>query len=161
MAQVASSVIVGKSVTFSGQREFRYVRDWDVEVAQSSRMPDPKVVILRHGYHVDARVLVAVDGALRAVALRTRVARLDRVDTVDALLSRVSRAGGVADKSGSTSPAIVLPQDVVNVESPVLRHHSLSAVMRLDAKGSAVLRRAAPRLLGKGRDLVVLIQVKN
>lgn len=161
LAQVSSQAIVGKSVAFSGRTEMRFVRDHDIEVAQSARIPDPKVDILRHGYHVDARVLEAPDGSVGAVALRSSVSRLVRIDTVNALISRVSRAGGVADKKGSISPSIVLPKDVVGIESPVLKRHSLSTIARLDAKGSAVLRRAAPRLLGKGRDLVVVIQVKK
>lgn len=161
IARVSGHVIVGKSVAFSGRTEMRYLHDWDVEVAQSSRIPDPIVHILRHGYHVDARVIADNRGRLEAVALDAGVVRLQRIDLKRTTLSQAVRAGGVPDERGSISPSIVLPKDVVGIESPVLQRHSVSTVLRLDDRGVATMRRAAPRLLGKGRDLVVIVRVKR
>ncbi|MHC4899692.1 MAG: hypothetical protein ACYTGW_21580 [Planctomycetota bacterium] len=161
LARIMSPVILGRSVAFSGRTEMRYLHDWDAEVAQSSRIPDPKVRVLRHGYHVDARVIADGSGRLDAVALDASVVRLARIDLRRATLSRQIRAGGVPDKSGTISPSIVLPKDVAGIESPVLHRHSVSTMLQLDEKGTAVMRRAAPRLLGKGRDLVVIVRVKK
>jgi len=161
IARIASHAIVGKSVAFSGRTEMRYLHDWDVEVAQSSRIPDPKVHIFRHGYHLDARVIADFRGRLEAVALDASVVRLARIDVKRTTLAQAIRAGGVPDQSGSISPAIVLPKEVVGIESPVLQRHSVSTILRLDEKGTATMRRAAPRLLGKGRDLVVIVRVKK
>jgi hypothetical protein len=161
IAHIRTNAIVGKSVAFSGRTEMRYIEDWDVEVAQSSRIPDPKVNILRHGYHVDARVLADFSGRLEAVALDASVARLARIDVKEATLSREMQAGGSIDKSGSMTPSIILPKEVVAIESPALQDHSVSTVLRLNENGSAMLRRAAPRLLGEGRELLVIVSVKK
>ncbi len=159
VARIKGPVIVGKSVAFSGRTEMRYLHDWDIEVAQSSRIPDPIVRVLRHGYHVDARVIADFRGRLEAVALDANVSRLARIDVKQTTLSQEMRAGGIPDQTGSISPSIVLPKDVVAIESPVLQGHSLSTVLQLDENGTAMVRHAAPRLLGRGRDLVVIVRV--
>lgn len=161
IAHIQGHAIVGKAIAFSGRTEMRYIDDWDVEVAQSSRIPDPKVYVLRHGYHVDARVLADSQGGLEAVALDASVTRLARIDVKEATISREMKAGGTADTTGTITPAIVLPKDLVAIESPVLQTHAVSTVLQLDNEGAAILRRAAPRLLGKGRDLLVIVRVKR
>jgi hypothetical protein len=161
LATIATHAVVGKSVALSGRTEARYVHDWDVEVAQSARIPDPKVRLLRHGYHLDARVTGNPDGGFAQVALDARFSRLDRIDVRKAVLCEATRAGGTANESGATTPAIVLPRQEVHIESPVLRTHSVSAILRLDGAGRGTLRRAAPQLLGDGRDLVLTVHVKR
>jgi hypothetical protein len=43
----------------------------------------------------------------------------------------------------------------------VLKRHSVETLMQLDGEGAAVLRRAAPGLLGEDRELVVIVRVKQ
>ena len=160
LARVASPVVMNKLVAFSGRTEIRYVHDWDVEVAQSSRIPDPKIMTMRHGYHVDARVVAGPEGRASHVAIDASIVRLLRIAAKKVRIAKKEDFPAV-DSASLTNPSAAprsLPEIAVWIESPELQRHRVSALLDLDEKGSATLRRAAPRLLGKGRDLVVVVK---
>ena len=54
----------------------------------------------------------------------------------------------------------VLPREELSIEKPVTRAVEFASTVSLDQQGSAVVRRAAARTLGEGRELVIRIIVE-
>ena len=161
VVRIRAFPLEGLPSVFAGQREMYTLRDWDVEVAQSARIPDPKVGVIRDGYVLNLRALSNGTGRITGVAVDGKVSRLGQIEIARVPLNLELRAGGgTAQGGGAVTPAVVLPQDVVAIEKPELREIDLATVFEVDENGRAVLRRAATRLFGEGRDLAIVVQIK-
>lgn len=151
--QFAGPVLGGLPSCFSTGREQTYMRDWDVEVAQSARMPDPKVSLVEEGWFATAKVQPPDARGQRTVDLTLEAVRLLEVRQRSIMLS--------PQLVGSTADAKVeLPQELVTVEQPVTRAFAIATALELDAQGTAEQRRVAPGLLGDGRELLVRVRVE-
>ncbi|MBM4060956.1 MAG: hypothetical protein FJ265_07650 [Planctomycetes bacterium] len=151
--QFAGPVLVGLPSCFSTGREQTYLRDWDVEVAQSARMPDPKVSLVEEGWFATAKVQPPDARGRRGVDLTLETVRLLELRQRSIMLS--------PQLVGSTADAKVeLPQELVTVEQPVTRTFGFATVLELDGRGVAEQRRVAPGLLVDGRELLVRVRVE-
>lgn len=149
----AGPAVVGLPSCFTTGREFSYVRDWDVEVAQSARIADPKVDVCEHGWFATVKTLPASAGVPRRVELA-----LDRTDFVSMRQLDLAIAGEMVGSSDSVR--VVLQRQLVSVEQAVTRSVGIGGAFALDEAGVAVVRRAAAQLLGPGRELVVRLHVR-
>jgi hypothetical protein len=149
----AGPAVVGLPNCFTSGREFTYVRDWDVEVAQIARIADPKVEVCEHGWFATVKVLPASTGSPRRIELA-----LDRTDFVKMSQNELRIADGTVGVADSAR--VVLPRQVVQVEQPVTRSVGLAGAFELDDAGVVVVRRAAAQLLGPGRELLVRLRVR-
>ncbi|MCR9243530.1 MAG: hypothetical protein NXI31_00755 [bacterium] len=146
-------VLVGLPSCFSSGREQSFVRDWDVEVAQSARIPDPKVSLVEDGWFATAKVMPADVHGVRRVELD-----LDAI-----VLAELRRRSLVLSPElvGSTRDAKVeLPKEEVTLEQPVTRVFSFDTALALDDNGGAELQRVATGFLGAGRALLVRVRVE-
>jgi hypothetical protein len=149
----AGPAVVGLPSCFASGREFTYVRDWDVEVAQGARIADPKVDVCEHGWFATVKVLPAAAGGPRRIELV-----LDRTDFVTMAQLEVPLAANMVGLIDSGH--IVLPPQIVKTEQAVTRSITVGGAVELDAAGVAVVRRAAAQLLGPGRELLVRLRVR-
>ncbi len=159
IARATGPTLLEHAICFAGARETSYVRDWDCEVAQAARIADPVVDLAEDGQFLTIRPTTGPDGKAGAVELRVDVERMTSLAKRGLKLDAAMQAlAPVTDDHGS--PSMWLPQDVVQVEEPVEHRALVHATLTLDADGHAMLRRSAARLLGEGRDLVVLVRVQ-
>ncbi|MBL8725592.1 MAG: hypothetical protein JNK49_16240 [Planctomycetes bacterium] len=149
----AGPAVVGLPSCFTTGRDLTYMRDWDVEVAQSARIADPKVDVCEHGWFATVKALPAQASAPRRVEFA-----LDRTDFVTMRQLDLPISGEMVGASDTVR--IVLPRQVVTVEQAVTRSIALGGAVELDKTGVAVARRAAAQLLGPGRELVVRLRVQ-
>ena len=145
--------VVGLPSCFSSGRQRSYVRDWDVEVAQAARIADPKVSMFEDGWFATVKALPSVPGGGRRVELS-----LQHVDFIE--LDRVALVVGEEVNASTDSQKVVLPREELSIEKPVTRAVEFASTVSLDQQGSAVVRRAAARTLGEGRELVIRIIVE-
>lgn len=151
--QFSGPVLVGLPSCFSSGREQTYMHDWDVEVAQSARMPDPRVSLVEDGWFATAKVQPPNARGQRRVELTLDAIRLLEMRRRDIVLS--------PQLVGSTADAKVeLPQEQVTIEQPVTRVFAFDTGLELDAQGVAEQRRVAPGLLAEGRELLVRVRVE-
>lgn len=155
LARVSGAVLTDHWSSFAGRREQAYIEDWDVEVAQNSRVPDPKVHYVTDGYTIDVRPERGGDGRVARLVLSGEFARVDRIEARETQLGAAWVAAGSSSQSSATQ-SMMLPALKVPVEAPIRRRQPLTMRLGLDKDGAAVWRRSAPRLLGKGRELVVI-----
>jgi hypothetical protein len=170
LARAAGPMILGLSGVFNDAVEQGYLHDWDVEVAQSARIPDPIVWRVGDGHTMELRLLGGPGSRPAEARVRLELTRLEGIDRVEFPLGqdlpgRV-RSGGSGDAKGGSasetrltlSPA--LPAESVALERPTLRRLALDVAVPLGADGTAVLRRAAPGLAGPGREVVVILRAR-
>jgi len=149
-----------------------YLQDWDVEVAQSSAIPDPVVSVLFAGSFANVRVRRGPNGAPAFVDLDLVTSRLVGMETqtIPVLVPtpvpsgpdvQVHLAGG---KSGTATPPSSATatwfRASYSVEKPSMRESRIAVTLPLDADGRATMRRTLPGFLGAGREIVVVVRVK-
>jgi hypothetical protein len=132
------------------------LHDWDVEVAQASRIPDPKLVRVQHGMFVNARVadgVLEVDGewSWRDADVVQDAALSAAVQTPELVNARRSGEHAVAEKV----PAVLLPPDRVRIEQPVRLRMPFAARLPLRQDAPVVARQAAAAF-GQGRELLLV-----
>src|SRR5690606_35078961 len=132
-------------------REQSYVRRHEFEVAQSSRIPDPKIDVVEDGWFATLRIEADRSGHLRTAELDLSIEQLDE-------LRELSVAANQASIGDAPENPIRLPQDVVRIELPIERRLPWKVAVRLDDEGRAVIRRSASTLFGAGRELVVRLR---
>jgi hypothetical protein len=151
--QFSGPALVGLPSCFSSGREQTFMHDWDVEVAQSARMPDPKISLVEEGWFATAKVQPAGARGQCCLELTLDAIRLLEVRQRSIVLS--------PQLVGSTSDAKVeLPEEKVTIEQPVTRAFAFDTALVLDGQGAAEQRRVAPGLLGDGRELLVRVRVE-
>jgi hypothetical protein len=138
---------------FAASVERSYLRDWEVEVAQSARIPDPQIGIAEEGLFATFRAVAGPGGRARRVELCLEVERLRELRSLSTSISTKSIA--LTDASES----LVMPQEVLDLELPVVDEFDLAGPVELDEGGLGMLRRGAVQLLGPGRELLVRIRV--
>lgn len=151
--QFSGPVLVGLPSCYASSREQTFVRDWDVEVAQSARMPDPQVSLCEEGWFATAKLQPPDARGERRVELTLDVLALREVRQRTIVLSP-PLVGTTADAK------IELPQEQVTLEEPVTRVLAFDTALALDAQGTAEQRRVASGLLGDGRELLVRVRVE-
>jgi hypothetical protein len=141
--------------------EYLRVHDWDAEVAQASRIADPKCRRQDHGLWFNVRSLgdqIEVEGALS----RQLDVGLQQLALSQPLFApemhKAQTTGAGANKSAqlSSSPAVALPADAVTVEHPRIVTTSVQLRRTLTAGQTVVHRSSAHHLLGVGRELVLV-----
>jgi len=168
IARVSGSILLGVPACFNAGVERRYLKDWDVEVAQGSRIPDPIVSTVEEGQFLDLQVRADADGRPGLAELRLDLVRLEGIET-DTLILDVPLPTGVivaepakgsGSGAGETSVSPSLPQDSVAVERPTVRRLRIAGTVTLGPDGIAVFRRSSQGFLGDGREAVVILRVR-
>lgn len=132
--------------------------DWDVEVAQSARIPDPQPTRLSTGFCLNVRATgdrVELDGEISRVVDEGR-----HELTLSAPIFMPEQHNAWSSGSGvskSDSPALALLPDIVAVEHPVVAKASLRLARLVDVQHPAVHRQSATALLGDGHDVVLVV----
>lgn len=138
-----------------------YLRDWDVEVAQASRIPDPKVDRLGTGLFLDVRS----DGT--AATLVGEWTRLLDMSVEKVALSAAIGVPPAARGSGGNNnapvtvhefPALHLPPDEVAFERPVVQRLPLRASLRLEPGKTTCVRAAGDGAVAPGRELWLCVR---
>lgn len=150
------------SVALHDDRNF--LADWNCEVAQAARIPDPQIERLPTGVFVNLRVdseQITLDGVL----LRLKELQSTRVAIARPMLSgRGASSTAHANNNQSTGSAsvaseIVLPEESGSMEFATVAEFPLALSVRRDKSASSVVRLAAPFFLGTGREIVVIARV--
>lgn len=154
VASYEGPVVRGLAATSTGGTEMLYLADWDVEVAQSSRIPDPLVEPLATGHFLNFTLR---EGALD---LDLDLSRLESLERQEMRLAVGRRSLGVqGDKDNGTYADPMLPTETVAVEKPVVAGTRIVASIPIGADGTGSLRRGGGALVGRDRELVVLVSV--
>jgi hypothetical protein len=155
VASYEGPVLRGLPATATGGTDRRYLADWDVEVAQSARIPDPLLEPLGTGHLMNFTVHED------AFDLDLDLSRLDRVDRQEMRLAVGRAALGVqGDKGAAPNGDPGLPEETVAVEKPVVAGVRVVESIPLGPDGTGSLRRSGGALLGRGRELVVLVRAR-
>jgi hypothetical protein len=154
VATYSGPALRGLPACCTGGTERRYLSDWDVEVAQSARIPDPRFEQLATGHFLD------LDVGRDAVSVHLDLRRLERIDRREMALAVGRASQGVQAQSNEALLDPALPPERVAVEKPVVAQTSVAAIVPLGADGTGSLRRASPALFGVGRELVVAVRIR-
>lgn len=151
-------VVAGTDVNFVSGEARHYVKDWDVEVAQGSWIPDPVVDCLQTGDYLNLRVVAGEDGSPAAVDLDLQMALFKGFESQDLpILDAMDRSGGSPSGTAAGSPKWT----VHRVEKPAVREVRIAGRYPLGADGTVTLRRTAPGFLGQGGEIVLVVKVKK
>lgn len=156
IGSLAGPLLVGHPICFASAREQSYVRDWEVEVAQGARIPDPKISLVEDGWFGTVRVVPEPGGGIHTLEVDVQVRVLDELRALSTSLNWPMAAA----TDETRVPPMWMPQDVLTVELPDERELAIRAVLELGEDGTALLRRSATTLLGPGRALVVRARVE-
>ncbi|MCA8975277.1 MAG: hypothetical protein KDC98_11175, partial [Planctomycetes bacterium] len=145
------------------RREYSIIRDWDVEVAQSARIPDPRCSRVSSGLALNVRRIgddLEVDGELSRIIDRgSRRLTLSAPIFMPEIHNVGATGGGNTARAWQNdSPAMGLIADEVLVEHPTIVSIPLRFHCHLDGNAPAVFRTAATDLLGPGRELLVEVR---
>lgn len=150
LASFDGHVVNGLPVAFGSGVERSFVRDWQTEVAQASRIPRPAVGLMDEGAFVTAWVQ---PGSGSRVGLELDLDRLLELRKQPIGLGREMAV--ILD----TSNPLVLPAERVQAELPRTGSARVRTVVDLGEEGTAVLRRSARAVLGSDRELVVRVAI--
>jgi len=149
LASAEVATVLGSWTAATSYEEFSIVADWDVEVAQGSRIGDPKVRRRAVGAALNIRCSdagVEIEGEL---------------STRGPIESRQVRIGqgkyATPDAKSSASVTYVVPPEVVTIESVRRTRQPLQIRLPLRSEQPAVYR-ATTTFLPQGRQLVVTAQ---
>lgn len=146
LLRLESEVLLDQPLRFARGGLARALTDWDVEVAQNSRIADPRFRTFFDG--IQGELVPAGDGAVDLDLRLTRVAHGDPAFvTISRALPGFEGTGGA------------LPADLVAIERPEEAALAVTGSFRCDARGALRLERRALSYLGAGALLVVEIQV--
>ena len=150
LASFSGHVVTGLPIAFGSGAESSFVREWQTEVAQASRIPRPAVGVMDEGAFVTAWVQ---PGSARRVGLELDLDRLLELRKQQIGLGREMAV--ILD----TSNPLVLPAERVQAELPWTGSARVRTVVDLGDEGAAVLRRTARAVLGPDRELVVRVAI--
>lgn len=142
--------------------DYTVIRDWNAEVAQSSRIPDPRCERVSSGLWINVRRLgdrVEVDGEVTRI-LDSGIKKLTMSSPIFAPEVRnvqVTGEGRNARAWKQDSPAMALLSDEVIVEHPTIVAAPFRFTRVVAAEQPAVYRTSATELLGQGREVLVVI----
>ncbi|MGE3352870.1 MAG: hypothetical protein AB7O84_14120 [Planctomycetota bacterium] len=150
--------VLGSWACATVHEDLSVLRGWEVEVAQSARIPRPVCRRLPTGLFVNARCrgdAVELDCELSwRSAIRGREMALNVAVGLPAAV-RAQQSGNHVQTS--ETPAMVLPQDTVRIEQVDVHVIPARATLPLRAARAAVLRQAGMGL-GPDRELVVVVR---
>lgn len=137
----------------TAHEELTVVLDWDVEVAQSSRIADPKPSRLAAGLFLDLRcsddeIELAGESSTR-VSLAGRVARLS--------VPSITPPSTASGTSTTVEASVALPGETVRIDAPRVVRLPISAKLPL-RRGEPTVWRARSTAIGKGREFVLLVR---
>jgi hypothetical protein len=155
-------VVHGTWACATSYDESSIVRDWDVEVAEAARIPDPKVARSHHGFWLNLR---ASAGHLEIEGEYSRRSELRRD------LLTLSQAIGVPSDPGTertstrpnqtvkqpARPGLSLAADCVFVDRPIVQRAPFAARLALRG-GTGVARFDGGRTLGPDRELLLVVR---
>lgn len=154
VASFEGPAVLGLPLTSTGGTERRYVCDWDVEVAMSSRTPDPQFMPLSTGHFLT--LTPRKDSADVDIELR----RLDAMVRHTILLADGRRSMGVQGDKDNTATDPSHAEVHVAVEKPRVAGMHAVGTIPLGADGTGTMRQSAAALCGPGRELVVFVRVR-
>lgn len=167
VARFHTDVVANKPVAFGigGARE--YLTDWDVEVAQASRIPDPVLSFVDEGIRGDLRVLSNEAGEPWALALDLEFARIHGHETSRLELGPALHGGTMASTSNNSTTILEAPRmaapvvPIETVERSEQRVHGLFPLKRNGASWAIdPISRGARRMLGAGGELRIEARVQ-
>ncbi len=151
LGRASGPALADLPVCFASAREQSYVRDFDVEVAQAARIPDPKVDAVEDGWFATLTALRGTAGKVDAIECDLWIDELVELRKLEVTISpRV-----VAATDSTPTPSPYLEADVITIELPEEKQLRLDTEAALDADGRFVFTRQASALLGSQRRLVV------
>jgi hypothetical protein len=149
---VSLPFLLGEAVMIRDTLTQAYVADWDIEVAQQSRIPDPKIRRCTTGLQLTA----SVDAGGYEIGGSD-----DRLEAMESRVEKVSMAVAAGGMPGSDKmmglPPMLMPEDHVRIESPRVLNVPLLARGAFDNQGQAVWRQLGPQY-GADRDLVLTVR---
>ncbi len=159
VASATMSQVDGTWSTSAVRRDRTVLYDWDCEVANASRIPDPKCRRMDDGavfnvrrfgdrFEVEIDLSRELDAGLKELTLGAAVAAPPTVQ-VSAHNNSVQQ---------SSSPAVQLPADQVIVEQPLFAQLPVRFGRTVAAGQRATWRASANELLGDGRELLVVLE---
>ncbi len=149
--ELGGEVLGGHPVRFARGDLAKVLTDWDVEVAQSSRIADPQFDTLFDG--VSGSLLAGPDGA---VELAFKMSRVDHGQPITLTLSRTLPAGTHGGGTVNAQPA-----DVVAVERPEVARLGVEGRFLPDQDGRIRIERHASAFLGSNGVLRLEIQLRR
>ncbi len=159
LADVELQTVLGSWACVTAYEELGYVPDWDVEVAQAARIPDPKVERLAAGLFLNVRCgdnLVEIEGELSwRGAIEGRLVQLNQVLRSGSMVSATAASSNSA--VAHEQPSVQLPADIVRIESIPLSRLPVQGQLPLRRDHAATWRCTSP-LLAVGRELIVLVR---
>lgn len=178
LVHTAAPLRVGLNAVFVAGEARTYLQDYDVEVAQSSSIPDVLVGTLLTGSFTNVSVRNGPGGTPAFVDLDVVLARFVSMEnqSVPVLVPMPVTTGAGFDvkvpdgKGGSgtknvhvdplSSPTATAFRSSYRVEKPTVQETRIAVTLPLAADGRAMLRRTLPGYLGAGREVVVVVTVK-
>jgi hypothetical protein len=163
VGHAALDLVDGAWAATAIRTEHTVLVDWDVEVASASRIPDPRCRRVDQGLWCNVRAIgdqLELDSGLQTVLDpgRKQLRLSMPVLAHDTSVAVPPAGGSSAAPAATATPFVKLLPDVVAVEHPLLGTVPIQFLGTL-TKGAAIVRRAsAERLLGTGRDLVLVVK---
>lgn len=160
IGQLSGPVLVGLPSCVASAHEQSHVLDWEAEVAQAARIPDPKIRVVEDGWFATMELVADSGGRVTGLALDLEVDVLEELrELATSINAAMTALSAVTDDD--RPPTMWLPRDVLQIELPVERAIGIDATIALDAEGRGVMRRSASSLFGPGRELVVRCTVQT
>lgn len=174
----AAPLRVGLNGLFVAGECRTYIADWDVEVAQSSSIPDVIVGLLLTGSFANVTVRGGPGGTPAFVDLDVVLSKSVSMQrqSVPVLVPMPVATGAGFDvnvpdgKGGSgtknvhvdplASPTATALRSSYAVEKPVTQETRIAVTLPLSGDGRATLRRTLPGYLGPGREALVVVRVR-
>lgn len=152
------TLVDGSWSCFTAYDETAVLQDWDVEVAQSARIPDPRLHRVqgglfanlrwhRDGLEIEGELAMRQDDVVQEVPLDVAI------DAPEAVNVR----GGGGHVSGDRVPAVHLQKDVVRIEKPRVARVPFAARLPVRSDAPATARQGAA-VLGSGRELLLVVR---
>ncbi len=138
LLEIGGEVLQSSPVRFASGDLSMALTDWDVEVAQASRIADPTFETFFDG--ILGSVTTLPGGA---VDLDLELTKVQPGEPITLTLSRETSPGDHGDGMTSGKPA-----DVVAIERPEIARLGVDGRFQLDADGKLVIERMAPGFLG-------------
>ena len=181
VARIRTSLLSGLGASFLGLHSRSYLKDYNVEVAQSARIADPIVASISAGYWLGVTGTLDADrphatlefhlrlqdctwAAPRRVRMGSAVVTPGLVSPEKQMIRPGSRDGRVPE-TRMTIPekriwSTLQPEEGGNVEVPTLARKDLRLDVGVELGKERVLRFAAPTILPDGKELVIRIRAQ-
>lgn len=157
LGRFTAPVILNTPAAFGAGNAKSVLIEWDVEVAQGSRVADPLFTLIQDGLQGDLTVFGNEQGQASEIELNLQLAQLEKIDQRTVTLDHALDFG----ESGLGFP--MQPADRVNIEEPSLASMEIRGRYPLKAEESSKtlgLKRSSVELYGQGTFIEVKVTVQ-